>query len=89
MGAYVTAVFSILGSFFPQFCITADASLVVRAIRGPNERRMTMQDSAIKTIGLIGAGHIGRQIARLAVENDYNVSREDSNGVSRLSGQSS
>jgi len=27
----------------------------------------------MKTIGLIGAGHIGSQLARLAVANDYNV----------------
>ena len=32
-----------------------------------------MNDSAIRTIGLIGAGHIGSQVARLAVRNNYNV----------------
>ena len=27
----------------------------------------------MKTIGLIGAGHIGSQLARLAVKNGYDV----------------
>ncbi len=31
------------------------------------------------TIGIIGAGRIGSQIARLAVENDYNVSAVSTN----------
>jgi len=37
------------------------------------------------TIGLIGAGHIGSQIARLAVANDYDVVISNSRGPSSLS----
>ncbi len=37
------------------------------------------------TIGLIGAGRIGSQIARLAVENDYNVVISNSRGPETLS----
>src|SRR5437667_12446974 len=37
------------------------------------------------TIGIIGAGHIGSQIARLAVANDYNVVISNSRGPSTLS----
>src|SRR5213596_1850291 len=37
------------------------------------------------TIGMIGAGHIGSQIARLAVANDYNVVISNSRGPSTLS----
>src|SRR5436309_14730119 len=37
------------------------------------------------TIGIIGAGHIGSQIARLAVANDYNVVVSNSRGPSTLS----
>jgi predicted dinucleotide-binding enzyme len=37
------------------------------------------------TIGIIGAGHIGSQIARLAVENDYNVVISNSRGPETLS----
>src|SRR5436189_1454983 len=37
------------------------------------------------TIGIIGAGHIGSQIARLAVANDYNVLVSNSRGPSTLS----
>jgi predicted dinucleotide-binding enzyme len=37
------------------------------------------------TIGLIGAGHIGSQIARLAVANDYNVVISNSRGPETLS----
>src|SRR5208283_5383976 len=39
----------------------------------------------IKTIGLIGAGHIGSQIARLAVRNNYNVAISNSRGPATLS----
>ena len=39
-----------------------------------------MEDTVIKTIGLIGAGHIGSQIARLAVRNNYNVAISNSRG---------
>jgi predicted dinucleotide-binding enzyme len=37
------------------------------------------------TIGIIGAGRIGSQIARLAVENDYNVAISNSRGPETLS----
>ena len=44
-----------------------------------------MKDSPIKTIGLIGAGHIGSQVARLAVANGYNVVISNSRGPESLS----
>jgi hypothetical protein len=34
-----------------------------------------MNDTDLKNTGPIGAGHIGSQIARLAVANDYNVNQ--------------
>ncbi len=37
------------------------------------------------TIGLIGAGHIGSQLARLAVANDYDVVVSNSRGPETLS----
>jgi len=37
------------------------------------------------TIGLIGAGHIGSQLARLAVANDYDVVISNSRGTETLS----
>jgi 8-hydroxy-5-deazaflavin:NADPH oxidoreductase len=42
-------------------------------------------DGAMPTIGIIGAGHIGSQIARLAVENGYNVMISNSRGPETLS----
>jgi predicted dinucleotide-binding enzyme len=39
----------------------------------------------VTTIGLIGAGHIGSQIARLAVANGYNVVISNSRGPQTLS----
>jgi predicted dinucleotide-binding enzyme len=39
----------------------------------------------MKTIGLIGAGHIGSQIARLAVANGYRVAISNSRGPETLS----
>ncbi len=39
---------------------------------------------AMKTIGLIGAGHIGGQIARLAVAHDYDVVISNSRGPESL-----
>jgi predicted dinucleotide-binding enzyme len=39
----------------------------------------------VTTIGIIGAGNIGSQIARLAVENDYNVVISNSRGPETLS----
>ena len=44
-----------------------------------------MNDKVIRTIGLIGAGHIGSQIARLAVRNNYNVVISNSRGPDTLS----
>jgi len=38
----------------------------------------------MKTIGLIGAGHIGGQLARLAVKNGYNVVISNSRGPETL-----
>lgn len=40
----------------------------------------------MKTIGLIGAGHIGSQVARLAVKNGYSVVLSNSRGPETLSG---
>src|SRR5215470_8374330 len=39
----------------------------------------------MKTIGLIGAGHIGSQLARLSVANGYNVVLSNSRGPETLS----
>ena len=39
---------------------------------------------AMKTIGLIGAGHIGGQIARLAVAHGYDVVISNSRGPESL-----
>jgi predicted dinucleotide-binding enzyme len=39
----------------------------------------------VKTIGLVGAGHIGSQVARLAVANGYNVVLSNSRGPETLS----
>jgi predicted dinucleotide-binding enzyme len=39
----------------------------------------------MKTIGLIGAGHIGSQIARLAVSRGYDVVISNSRGPETLS----
>jgi hypothetical protein len=46
---------------------------------------MAVNDSLMKTIGLIGAGHIGSQVARLAVRNNYNVVISNSRGAGTLS----
>ncbi len=43
------------------------------------------EDAIIATIGLIGAGHIGSQIARLAVAHGYNVVISNSRGPETLS----
>src|SRR6188508_518258 len=40
----------------------------------------------MKTLGLIGAGHIGSQVARLAVRSGYNVVISNSRGPETLSG---
>jgi 8-hydroxy-5-deazaflavin:NADPH oxidoreductase len=42
--------------------------------------------SAMTTIGLIGAGHIGSQVARLAVSHGYNVVLSNSRGPETLAG---
>jgi 8-hydroxy-5-deazaflavin:NADPH oxidoreductase len=42
--------------------------------------------SDIKTIGIMGAGHIGSQVARLAVRAGYNVVISNSRGPETLSG---
>jgi len=44
-----------------------------------------MKGTAVTTIGLIGAGHIGSQIARLAVASDYDVVISHSRGPETLS----
>jgi hypothetical protein len=44
-----------------------------------------MKGTAIRTIGLIGAGRIGSQIARLAVANGYDVVISNSRGPETLS----
>jgi 8-hydroxy-5-deazaflavin:NADPH oxidoreductase len=44
-----------------------------------------MKNPVVKTIGLIGAGNIGSQIARLAVKNNYNVVVSNSRGPETLS----
>lgn len=44
-----------------------------------------MEDSGVRTIGLIGAGQIGSQIARLAVSKDFYVVISNSRGPESLS----
>jgi predicted dinucleotide-binding enzyme len=38
----------------------------------------------MKTIGIIGAGHIGSQVARLAIASGYNVVISNSRGPETL-----
>ncbi|HKT81368.1 MAG TPA: NAD(P)-binding domain-containing protein, partial [Vicinamibacterales bacterium] len=40
----------------------------------------------VKTIGLIGAGHIGSQLARLGVRHGYDVVLSNSRGPETLKG---
>jgi predicted dinucleotide-binding enzyme len=54
-------------------------------VAAPLSRKLTMKDTAISTIGLIGAGHIGSQLARLAVANGYHVVISNSRGPQTLS----
>lgn len=51
---------------------------------GKNLRTATV-DASMTTIGLIGAGNIGGQLARLAVANGYNVVISNSRGPETLS----
>jgi len=57
---------------------------IKRVVQAEN-RRMIVKDSHINTIGIIGAGHIGSQIARLATANGYNVVISNSRGPETLS----
>jgi 8-hydroxy-5-deazaflavin:NADPH oxidoreductase len=43
------------------------------------------EEFIVKTIGLIGAGHIGSQLARLAIANGYDVVLSNSRGPDTLS----
>src|SRR5262249_11447295 len=53
------------------------------ATAGPAKR--ASKEATVTTIGLIGAGHIGSQLARLAVANGYNVVISNSRGPETLS----
>ena len=61
------------------------AYVLGRGIQRANESQFAVSDAVMKTIGLIGAGHIGSQIARLAVGNSYNVVISNSRGPETLS----
>src|SRR3954452_4424431 len=49
-------------------------------------KRKVRRCSVMTTIGLIGAGHIGSQVARLAVRSGYNVVISNSRGPETLAG---
>jgi len=71
--------------------VVSGAHSLAREIRrprsGPQRTKLMWEDVAVMaTIGLIGAGHIGGQIARLAVANGYNVVISNSRGPETLSG---
>jgi 8-hydroxy-5-deazaflavin:NADPH oxidoreductase len=51
----------------------------------PREPASAKED-VMPTIGLIGAGHIGSQVARLAVRNGYDVVLSNSRGPATLAG---
>jgi len=57
-------------------------------VKRRHARRRSLQEdiTLMATIGLIGAGHIGSQLARLAVANGYNVVISNSRGPETLSG---
>src|ERR1019366_5335597 len=46
--------------------------------------RLRSRGNQMKTIGLIGAGHIGSQLARLAVKNEHEVVISNSRGPETL-----
>ena len=48
--------------------------------------RRVRRKAEMATIGIIGAGHIGSQIARLAVKNGYDVVISNSRGPETLAG---
>jgi len=51
----------------------------------PRSAKRTTKDLTVTTIGLIGAGHIGSQLARLATANRYKVVISNSRGPETLS----
>src|SRR5438445_6425245 len=65
----------------------ADAQTrLARANRyGATKHRRIVEVKTMTTIGIIGAGHIGSQIARLAVRNNYDVVISNSRGPETLS----
>src|SRR4051812_25673582 len=46
---------------------------------------LKVEENFMRTIGLIGAGHIGSQVARLAARSGYNVVISNSRGPETLS----
>src|SRR4051794_9897844 len=58
---------------------------MVRVYRGNVPSPIWEDISVMATIGLIGAGHIGSQVARLAVANGYDVVISNSRGPETLS----
>jgi predicted dinucleotide-binding enzyme len=51
-----------------------------------NEREMWKDATTMTTLGIIGAGHIGSQVARLAVASGYSVVISNSRGPETLTG---
>jgi predicted dinucleotide-binding enzyme len=64
-----------------------DPEGATRKSRSPTARpaKRTSREAAVTTIGFIGAGHIGSQLARLAMANGYNVVISNSRGPETLS----
>jgi predicted dinucleotide-binding enzyme len=54
--------------------------------RRTNEREMWKEATTMTTLGIIGAGHIGSQVARLAVASGYSVVISNSRGPETLTG---
>ena len=52
--------------------------------RGLDQQRGQVYSRRMKTIGLIGAGHIGSQVARLAIQHGYHVVISNSRGPETL-----